>query len=98
MTRKFTKPPLSPQEKEKKAEQFLNFMHDKSSTPILDIENQQENIRAQREKIKPLALRFPQSLADDLKELSNLTCYSINTVCVELLRSAVKHKLKELKG
>jgi hypothetical protein len=37
-------------------------------------------------------------MAQDITEISALTGISRNAVCLELLRSAVKEKLKELKS
>jgi hypothetical protein len=88
----FVKPPLTPMEKEKKAEEFLNFA---ANTPVLR-EDKAERI-FKKEAVKALALRFPKSLAEDIKEISALTGLSINSVCVELLRPAAKLKLKEIK-
>lgn len=93
---KFLKPPLSPLEKEKKAEEFLNFLSTTDSKPLVSDEKEKVRI-LKKEAVKPLALRFPRSLADDITEISAMTGLSMNAVCVELLRPAVKHKLKELK-
>lgn len=93
---KFLKPPLSPLEKEKKAEDFLNFVTTKDGKS--QVVEEKEKIRIlKKEAVKALALRFPKSLAEDITEISAMTGLSMNAVCVELLRPAVKHKLKELK-
>jgi predicted HicB family RNase H-like nuclease len=42
-------------------------------------------------------LRFPKSLAEDLAEISAKSGLSMNAICIHLLRSAVKQKLKEVK-
>jgi len=93
---KFSKPPLTAFEKEKKAEEFLNFYPGKESKSVQTDEKVQTRTFT-KEEVKPLALRFPMSLANDVKEISALTGLSINAVCVELLRPAAKLKLKSLK-
>lgn len=95
---KFIKPPLSKTEKEKKAEEFLNFSS-KSDDKTLETKTEIEKPKRilKKEPVKPLALRFPMSLAEDIAEISAITGLSMNAICVELLRPAVKSKLKELK-
>ena len=93
---KFKKPPLTAQEKEKKAEEFLNFtkdgaFHNKNSEPNT------EKTAPKKEKTKVLLLRIPESFKKDLDEISNLTGISINAVCLELLRATMRKKLKELR-
>lgn len=97
MNSKFTKPPLSSVEKEKKAEDFLNFSNEKDAPlKALEIKNINERV-LKKEEVKAWLLRFPLSMAEDIKEISALTGISRNAVCLELLRSAVRDKLKELK-
>ena len=92
---KFTKPPLSALEKEKKAEEFLNFL---PSRQVKNIVEEKTQLRVfKKEEVKALALRFPKSLAEDITEISAITGLSMNAVCVELLRPAAKQKLKDLK-
>jgi hypothetical protein len=87
----FNKPPLAPEDKEKKAEAFINLM-DQNIVPIV------ENPRIfNKEKTKGILIRFPLSLIDDLKEISALSGISINSICLEILRPNIKKKLKELK-
>ena len=43
------------------------------------------------------ALRLPKRIYSDLRDLSNLTGLSINSICIEMLRVSVKEKLKEFK-
>lgn len=96
---KFRKPPLSEAEKEKKAEDFLNF----STGEGVKVANAKEIAAPQKQRVlkkepvKALALRFPMSLADDICEISAITGLSMNAVCVELLRKVAKDKLLELK-
>ena len=94
---KFSKPPLSYIEKEKKAEEFLNFSSTKDKKVSVSIKEEKVERIFKKEAVKPLALRFPLSLAEDVTEISAITGLSVNAVCVELLRSAAKNKLKELK-
>ena len=96
---KFSKPPLSYIEKEIKAKEFLNFTNKNDSKD----RNQSPTVKSsttrilKKEPVKPLALRFPMSLADDIAEISAMSGLSMNAICVELLRSSAKQKLKELK-
>ena len=76
---KLNKTPLTTEEKEKKAEEFLNFSDKTTDVP---------------EK-KAILIRLPISMLDDLKDISSLTCISVNSICLELLRPAIKKKLKE---
>lgn len=95
---KFLKLPLSSVEKEKKAEEFLNFSTSQDTKQTELIYQPAQNIRVlKKEPVKPLALRFPKTLADDIAEISAITGLSMNAICVELLRPAAKLKLKELK-
>ena len=92
--KKFHKPPLSPLEKEKKAEEFLGFLENTQKT--------EESARIlerklEKELMKSFPFRIPTSLYDDLREIAALTGISINAICLELLRPCVKKKLKELK-
>ena len=96
---RFRKPPLSDLEKEKKAEEFLNFSSGKDGRGLSSMEKipQKKQRILKKEPIKALALRFPMSLADDICEISAITGLSMNAVCVELLRKVAKNKLAELK-
>ena len=88
---KFSKPPLSQNEKEKLANDFLNFA---------DTTQQKEAKKTEplkKEPIVPLYLRIPVSFKRDIDEIIALTGLSQNAVCLELLRPAIKKKLKELK-
>ena len=98
MNNRFIKPPLSKIEKEKKAVDFLNFSTEKD-TKKNGQRIQDSNERAlKKEAVQAFLLRFPLSMAQDLTEISALTGISRNAVCLELLRSAVREKLKELKS
>ena len=72
----FAKIPLTQNEKEAKAEAFLNFEHKK-------------------EPAKVLYLRVPNSYWEDINKITALTGLSMNAVCLELLRPAIKNKLNE---
>lgn len=91
---KFNKPPLSPTEKEKKAEEFLGFLETPKKAP--EIAGLLER-KLEKEQMKSFPFRIPFSLYDDLREIAALTGISINAICLELLRPCVKRKLKELK-
>jgi uncharacterized protein YaaW (UPF0174 family) len=97
---KFLKSPLSQMEKEKRAKEFLNFTSKNDSKDIEKntiIKSSTTRI-LKKEPVKALALRFPMSLADDIAEISAMSGLSMNAICVELLRSAAKQKLRELKN
>ncbi|WP_010304107.1 hypothetical protein [Candidatus Odyssella thessalonicensis] len=89
----FNKPPLSPSEKEKKAEAFIGFL----DTSPMPVKRQSSERVLEKEKTKSFVLRVPESLYMDLKEIAALTSISINSICLELLRPSIKKKLKELK-
>jgi hypothetical protein len=80
----FSKPPLTLSEKEKLANQFIEGANKK-----LDIEVPV--------KTKTLFLRAPESYYDDIHKIMKLTGLSMNAICLELLRPAIKQKLKEIK-
>ena len=97
MNNKFIKPPLSTRDKEKKAESFLSFSSERDIQEIpQEIKSQNERV-LKKENVKAFLLRFPLSMAQDIIEISALTGISRNAVCIELLRSSVREKLKELK-
>lgn len=86
----FKKPPLTNEEKEQKEKEFLSF--DKPST-----DEPKDNRRASKEPAKILFLRAPENYWNDIQEIMNLTGLSMNAVCLELLRPAIRKKLRELK-
>ncbi len=92
MQTKFTKPPLSIEEKEKKAAAFLDFMDKKPAENTKKPERKME-----KEETKNFSFRVPSTLFDDIREISALTGISINSICLELIRPSVKKKLRELK-
>lgn len=49
-----------------------------------------------KEPLKTLYLRLPMSFWEDIQSISDLTGLSMNSVCVDLLRPAIKAKLKQL--
>jgi hypothetical protein len=93
MSNSFKKPPLSREEKDKKTEDFINFVQENKDPAKgkLDIQ------LSKKEPTKSLLIRVPESFRFDLQEIMNLTGLSLNSVCLELLRPAIKRKLKELK-
>lgn len=91
----FNKPPLSPSEKEKKAEAFIGFLDKPSERSPTPNPNSERILK--KEQSKSFILRVPESLLLDLKETAALTSISINSICLELLRPGVKKKLRELK-
>ncbi len=93
MNKPFTKPPLTLEEKERKANEFIQL----SDLNVISDENTDKIIPQQKEPIKTLYLRAPQSYWEDIQEIMALTGLSMNAVCLELLRPAIKRKLKEIK-
>lgn len=92
---KFSMPPLSKSEKEKKAEEFINF----SEKPSRSIDDSYDKRTIPvKEKTKSFLIRLPESLWHDLQETKALTGLSINAICLELIRPGVKEKLKEIKS
>ena len=47
--------------------------------------------------MKPVFLRAPESLYQDIQEIIAITGLSMNSICLELLRPAIKKKLRDLK-
>jgi hypothetical protein len=88
---KFSKPPMSQEEREKRAEAFIN------SSDVPSIKKELHSERPKKEKTKPLYLRAPESLWEDIHEVMVRTGLTMNAVCLELLRPEIKRKLKELK-
>lgn len=87
----FTKAPLTYNEREKKLEAFLN----PSDTSAYHALIEQKTLK--KEKTKPVYLRAPESLWDDIHEIMARTGLSMNAICLDLLRPAIKRKLKEIK-
>lgn len=88
---KFTKPPLTDTEREKKLEAFINLSDTHGGKKEVLSE------RPKKEKIKPVYLRAPESLWQDIHEIMARTGLSMNAICLELLRPEIKRKLKELR-
>ena len=84
-SQKFSKAPLTPEEKEKLASKFIQAP---TNSGI------KEN---SKQKAIPLYLRVPESLIADIHEIVTVTGLSMNAICLEILRPAIKRRLKELK-
>lgn len=87
----FKKPPLTAEEKLEKEKAFLGY------------DNIPKNIErkkgaAKKEPSKVLFIRAPESFWNNLQEIVELTGLTQNAVCLDLLRTAIKKKLIELKG
>lgn len=90
----FKKPSLTILEKEKKAEEFINFTQE---SIVLNKSNLQDvKIIPKKEPTKAVLLRIPESFKRDIDTIISLTGLSFNSVCLELLRTSIKKKLKEL--
>lgn len=83
---KFTTAPLTPLEKEKKAEAFLGFK-----------EESHLDKKFKKEIMKPYLLKIPVSVFDELREISALTGISMNAICLDLLRPVIRRKLRDIK-
>ena len=86
----FSRPPLTPEEKKIKEKEFLSF--DKTKP-----EQTTSIKKREKEPVKAIFIRAPESYLEDIHEIVNLTGLTMNAVCLELLRPAIKRKLKELK-
>lgn len=100
MNNKFSKPPLSREEKERRATEFLNFSGDPSKKEEKEVDSRKSlGVRVlKKEPTKRITIRLPESLAEDVVEISALTGLSMNSVIIELLRTNAKQKLIELKS
>jgi predicted HicB family RNase H-like nuclease len=49
-----------------------------------------------KESLKTLYLRLPKSFWEDIQTIADLTGLSMNAVCIDLLRPALKTKLRQL--
>lgn len=91
----FSKTPLTPEEKAEKEKQFLSFSKIGEDKP--SISPSENKSRKEKEVNKAFLIRAPKSYWSDIQEIVNYTGLSMNAVCLELLRPAIKKKLKELK-
>jgi hypothetical protein len=90
----FKKPPLTNIEKERKAEEFINYVAEITPTVA---QAPKIIVAPKKEATKTVILRMPESFKYDINEITSFTGLSFNAVCLELLRPAIKKKLKELK-
>lgn len=88
---KFSKTPAIKDELEKKAEAFIN------STNSDPDKKTSASWKLKKEKTKPVYLRVPESLWEDIHEVMARTGISMNAICLDLLRPAIKDKLKDLR-
>lgn len=100
MNNTFSKPPLSKEEKEKRANEFLNFSGDNNQPEESEgvKKHDSEKRILKKEPTKRITIRLPESLAEDIAEISALTGLSMNSVILELIRTNAKQKLVELKS
>ena len=94
MNNKFIKPPLSKQDKEKKAEEFLSFANERESMTSQENKTNISKV-VKKEPTKRITIRLPISLANNITDIAALTGISVNSVCIELLRVSAKPKLQE---
>lgn len=88
---KFSKPPMPDDEHEKKLEAFISLSDEKIDKKKAEI------VKPKKESVKPVYLRAPESLWEDIHEIMAITNLSMNAICLDLLRPQIKRKLKELK-
>ena len=89
---KFSKSPMNAEEREKKLEAFINLSDNLVEKREIDLSS-----KPKKESTKPLYLRAPKSLWEDIHEIMARTSLSMNAICLELLRPEIKRKLKELR-
>ncbi len=85
----FSKPPLTPEEKAKRADAFIN-----QEDTLQTLEQEEGGIK--KIPTKQILLRLPQTYIDDMGKIAALTGLSRNAICLELLRPAIRKKLKEI--
>ncbi len=86
---------MTDEEREKKAEAFINLSEQPTSKKEVSVVDKPD--KPKKEKVKPVYLRAPESLWEDIHEIMARTGLSMNAICLELLRPEIKRKLKELK-
>jgi hypothetical protein len=84
---KFQRPPLTPKEKERLAENFIE-----GAARVAPSEKNDKN----KERKEVIFLRIPKSLHDDLERIHKLTGYKKNTFCLLAIMEAAKEKLKHI--
>jgi len=84
---------MTDQEREKKAEAFINL----SDIPTSSAKKDTSFAEIKKEKTKPVYLRAPESLWKEIHEIMARTGLSMNAICLELLRPEIKRKLKDLR-
>lgn len=85
----FSKFPMSSDEKKRKEDEFINAS-DKKNKSIIKRRNMKER------KEKQLCLRVPESLWKGLQEIITNRSLSMNAICIEMLESQIRKKLKEI--
>ena len=97
---KFLKTPLSIIEKEKKAEDFLNFTDREKKEKFKETNTNEKKIIKENnlnKSVKRLTVRVPEKIANDLYELVGLTGYSLNSVCIEVMKPTLDSMLKDFR-
>lgn len=87
----FTKPPLSKKEIEKLEKKFLE-----GANPDAQEDQEEESSIVEEIKVKQIIIRAPISYHKNLLKIRKVTGMTINGICLELLWSAIKQKLKDL--
>ena len=91
---KFSKPPMTDEEKEKKLNAFLNLSE---AAGAANSAEKPEGLPPKKEESKTLYLRVPESLWADIHELMLRSGLSMNAICIDLLRPGVRQRLKDIK-
>lgn len=87
----FKRPPLTEEEKLEKEKEFLGFDKIPEQIPT------RKKGAARKEPSKVLFIRAPESFWNDLQEIVESTGLTQNAVCLDLLRTAIKKKLIEIR-
>lgn len=82
---KFQRPPLTPKEKERLAENFIEGAARSYPTE-----------KKEKEKKEVIFLRIPKSLHDDLERICDLTGYKKNMFCLQAILEAARDKLRQV--
>jgi hypothetical protein len=77
-----SRPPLTPEKKEKLAKQIIEGAGGESIS--------------EAKKNKPITLRLPESHFRDIKKIASFTGLTRNSVWIDVIRIGLREKLKEL--
>lgn len=88
---KFSDPTkMTSKERKKKEEDFMNASEVAQKTSLA------EKPKKKKQKMIPMHIRVTEELYNEIHEIMNSTGLTMNAICLEILRPAIKRKLKEL--